>query len=160
MTLSTSDHRDSTYALDVLKHQDLICPESYTDGPLGPFGMSGAIEIGMNRGRDYIQNFSFHRHCERRNDDILTIFWTTIGYDNAMMSGDWDYSMLDHAMVRCPSEDHVATGIQLRYDTRKGNRTERSMARTRYPGSEREPNASVALPTLTWTTRASDIWAA
>jgi len=48
-----------------------------------------------------------------------TIGWLTVGDSNQMI-GDNGYEMFDRARISCPSDDYVATGIELRFEIGKG----------------------------------------
>lgn len=123
-TVFTTSHRSTAYTLDAFDwqgHSDLLCPAYYYAGPMGQTGVIGAMEIGLNPGNDYVQNFRFFPRCARLNADD-TISWSTpiYGVTNQMIDDAFAYDMFNRAKVSCPGDNYVATGIQLRYDTRNG----------------------------------------
>jgi hypothetical protein len=81
-------------------------------------GLIGEMDIGANPGNDYVQNFRFFLRCSRVwTADHVT--WQTVGDSNQMIN-DSNYAMYDRRRLRCPGEDYVVTGIQLRFEVGKG----------------------------------------
>ena len=121
VTLSNSNHRDEAYRLDVLEHPNYICSAFHNDGPFGGRGMVGELLIGTDPARDYAQNFNFLARCVMRRQDDGALFWdTTVGYETYLFT-DIDYINFGNpGRATCPGKDYVATGIAVRYDTKKG----------------------------------------
>ena len=121
ITLSTSDHRDGRHRLDVLQHPRYICPAYYYNGPFGGRSMVGEVLVGTDPARDYAQNFNFLGRCVKRRPEDGALFWQTdVGYETYLID-DIDYIRFGNpGRARCPGDDHVATGIGVRYDTKKG----------------------------------------
>jgi hypothetical protein len=119
---TSAGHRDSPHELDAFDWKvngDLLCPPYYYAGPMGGnTGMVGAVEIGTNPGKDYVQNLRFFARCAKLNTDN-TITWLMIGDSNQMIH-DNGYEMFDRSKLSCPSDDYVVTGIAVRFELGKG----------------------------------------
>lgn len=119
--LTSKDHRDTPYELDSLDwqgHKEFVCSGDFTDGPMHTTGLIGELEIGTNPGNDYVQNFRFFLRCPRVwSEDFVT--WQSVGHSNQMID-DSNYAMFDRKRLSCPADDHVVTGIQLRFEVGKG----------------------------------------
>jgi len=118
--LSVSDHRDEQYSLDVLQHPNYICPAFYGNGPFGGRGMVGDLLIGTDPARDYVQNFNILAHCVKHRPEDGALFWTTIGWETYMINDRQYIDFSNPRRAKCPAQDYVATGIAVRYDTKKG----------------------------------------
>jgi hypothetical protein len=76
--------------------------------------------IGTDPAHDYVQNINILAHCVKRRQEDGALFWSTIGWETYMIN---DVKYIDFGNSRhakCPAEDYVATGIAVRYDTKKG----------------------------------------
>jgi len=120
VTLSVSDHRDERYKLDVLQHPNYVCPAFYNDGPFGGRGMVGELLIGTDPARNYVQNLNILAHCVKRRPEDGVLFWTTIGYETYLIDDPQYIDFSNPGRAKCPAQDYVATGIAVRYDTKKG----------------------------------------
>lgn len=118
---TSKNHRDTAYELDSRNWQgfkEFVCSPTYTDGPMSVTGLIGEMDLGTNPGNDYVQNFRFFLRCSRVwSDDLVT--WQVAGDSNQMI-GDSNYAMFHRKRLSCPGEDHVVTGVQLRFEVGKG----------------------------------------